>query len=86
MQKDSEIARLKAQIALEIEAGHRGMYGLALGMTKHDFISARMEHMGILHERLTDLIGRTEATGYLVQAMDDTTPSKLHQGSFPANG
>jgi hypothetical protein len=47
------------------------MQGFALGTAKHAFISARMERMGLLHERLMDLIGSAEATGYLVQAMDE---------------
>lgn len=69
MQGESEIVRLKAQIAFEAEAGRRGMYGLASGVSRHDFITSRMERMGILHEHLGDLIGNTEATHYVLEIM-----------------
>lgn len=77
MQEKSEIAHVKRQIALEAEAAHRGMYGLALGTSRHDFISSRMDRMGILHERLGDLIGYTEATSYLLHVMDQECPSSV---------
>lgn len=73
MQGESEIVRLKAQIALEAEAGRRGMYGLASGVSRHDFITSRMERMGILHEQLGDLIGSGEATHYLLEIMSQNT-------------
>jgi len=74
MQEKSEIARLKTQIALEAEAGRRGMYGLASGTSRHDFISSRMEQMGVLHSRLGDLIGNAEATHYLLDVMNQEYP------------
>ena len=74
MQEKSEIARLKTQIALEAEAGRRGMYGLASGISRHDFISSRMERMGMLHECLGDLIGNAEATHYLLDVMNQEYP------------
>ena len=77
MQGESEIVRLKAQIALEAEAGRRGMYGFASGMSKHDFITSRMERMGMLHERLGDLIGSTEATHYLLDIMSQDAASPM---------
>jgi hypothetical protein len=70
MQKQSEVLRLKRQIDLEAEASFRGMYGVSSGTSKHAFISARMEHMGILHQRLAHFIGTNDATRYLIQAMD----------------
>lgn len=74
MQEKSEIARLKAKIALEAEAGRRGMYGLASGTSRHDVISLRMERMGMLHGRLRDLIGDAEATHYLLDVMNQDYP------------
>jgi len=53
----SEVARLLAQITAEYEAAERGLTGLALGVSQHEFITARMEHMGELHSELQSLVG-----------------------------
>jgi hypothetical protein len=53
----SEVARLLAQISAEYEAAQRGLTGLSLGSSKHEFITARMENMGQLHAELRDLVG-----------------------------
>ncbi|HVB62316.1 MAG: hypothetical protein WCD86_25960 [Ktedonobacteraceae bacterium] len=53
----SEVARLLAQITTEYEAAERGLNGLAMGVSQHEFITARMEHMGQLHSELQTLVG-----------------------------
>ncbi len=53
----SEVARLLSQISAEYEAAQRGLSGLAYGMSQHDFITARMENMGQLHNQLQTLVG-----------------------------
>lgn len=53
----SEVARLLAQISAEYEAAERGLTGLAMGVSRHEFITARMEHMGQLHNELQTLVG-----------------------------
>jgi hypothetical protein len=53
----SEVARLLKQIAEEYEAAQRGLSGLAYGTSQHEFITARMEHMGQLHGQLQSLVG-----------------------------
>jgi hypothetical protein len=53
----SEVARILAQISAEYEAAQRGLTGLSLGSSKHEFITARMENMGQLHAELRDLVG-----------------------------
>lgn len=53
----SEVARLLAQISTEYEAAQRGMGGFAHGASKHEFITARMEHMGRLHNQLQSIVG-----------------------------
>jgi len=70
MQGYSEITLLKEQIDAEAKAARQGMYGLALGVSRHQFITVRMERMGILHKRLESLIGSTEATKYLIDTID----------------
>ena len=46
----SEVARLKAQIEAEVQAAQWALCGVALGAAKHQFITSRMERMGMLHE------------------------------------
>lgn len=55
----SEVAQLLSQISAEYEAAQRGLGGLACGMSKHEFITARMEHMGRLHHKLQSIVGDT---------------------------
>jgi hypothetical protein len=55
--QQSEVARLLSQISAEYEAAQRGLAGLTYGMSQHDFITARMEHMGQIHSRLKLLVG-----------------------------
>ena len=55
----SEVARLLAQISAEYEAAQRGLGGFAHGSSKHEFISARMEHMGRLHRQLQSIVGES---------------------------
>jgi hypothetical protein len=53
----SEVARLLTQISAEYEAAQRGLSGLSYGTSQHDFITARMENMGQLHNQLQSLVG-----------------------------
>ena len=55
----SEVARLLAQISAEYEAAQRGMGDFAYGAAKHEFITARMEHMGRLHIELQSIVGES---------------------------
>ena len=75
MNSRSNVARLKEQIDAEAEAAQLALYGPAQGYSKHQFITARMERMGVLHEQLKGLIG-DEADHYLISAMEkrDTSP------------
>ncbi len=66
----SEVARLKAQIEAEIQAAQWALYGTSLGAAQHQFITCRMERMGILHEELKELVGEEEGVRLLVQVMD----------------
>lgn len=55
----SEVARLLTQISEEYEAAQRGLYGLAYGTSKHEFITKRMENMGKIHSQLEAIVGDT---------------------------
>lgn len=61
----SEVARLRAQIETQLVAMRRGISGLSSGTARHAFISARMEHIGICQDHLTDRLGE-EAANMLV--------------------
>jgi hypothetical protein len=56
-EQGSEVARLLKQITDEYEAAQRGLTGLACGVSRHDFITARMEHLGQLHNQLQAIVG-----------------------------
>jgi tRNA splicing ligase len=66
----SEVARVLEQIELEYQAAHRGLYGLAFGTAKHQFITARMEQMGKLHEKLQTMVGEEQAVKLLVETLE----------------
>ncbi len=75
---NSVIARLKKQIDAEAQAAQLAMHGPAQGISKHQFITARMERMGRLHEKLKSLIG-DEADYYLISAMEKRDAFTLSQ-------
>jgi len=78
-QNQSEVARLKAQIEAEVQAAQWALYGAALGTAQHQFITRRMERMGVLHEELTELVGEEEGVRLLVQVMESTDAIKLQK-------
>ena len=67
----SEVVRIKRQIELEYEAAQCGLYGLALGIAKHQFITAKMEQIGAHHEALKKLVGEQEAAKLLVETLEE---------------
>ena len=67
----SEVARLLAQISAEYEAAQRGLSGLAYGTSQHEFITARMEHLGQLHNQLQSIVGEA-ATGLVIDILEHT--------------
>ena len=57
----SEVARLREEIELQLEAMQRGMYGFASGTARHAFIHARMDRISEFQHSLTDYIGEQDA-------------------------
>jgi hypothetical protein len=57
----SEVARIRQQIDTELEAMKRGLYGVAAGTAKHQFIQARFQRIGDLMDTLTTYVGEQEA-------------------------
>ena len=66
----SEIARLMQQISEANEAAYQALYGLAVGVSRHAFITARMERIGECHEALKALVGEHEANMLLVETLE----------------
>ena len=67
---NSEVARLKQQIATEYLAAKQGLSGLAAGTAQHRFITHRMERMCICHNKLQELVGEQEATKMLRDTLE----------------
>ncbi len=57
----SEVALLRRQIELELEAMCRGLYGLSSGRARHAIINARMDRVGLCQEALAVHIGENAA-------------------------
>ena len=74
----SELAQLLQQISLEYEAATRGLTGLSAGSAKHSFITARLEQIGVYHERLVSMVGEVQATQLVIELAEekcrDNTP------------
>jgi hypothetical protein len=58
---ESEVARLRRQIELELEAMQRGMNGFALGTSRHKFIHKRMDRVGACQDKLVTEVGEDRA-------------------------
>ena len=67
----SEVARLLEQISAEYEAAQQGLSGLACGVSRHDFITTRMENMGRIHNQLESLVGDA-AIGLIADQLNNT--------------
>ncbi|MBV8822513.1 MAG: hypothetical protein JO123_06965 [Ktedonobacteraceae bacterium] len=66
----SEVARTMQQIDAEREAAQRGLLGLAYGLSRHDFITRRMEAVADEAFRRREQDGDQEAFTYMTTAMD----------------
>ena len=51
MNDESEVARLRKQIAAEYESAQRGLEGLALGASTHEFLTAKARRIAELELR-----------------------------------
>lgn len=58
----SEIARLRRQIEVQLVAMRSGLAGLSAGSARHDFINARMERIGTYQHGLVNQLGEDAAT------------------------
>lgn len=59
---EGEVEELCQKIVAEYEAMKCGPTGLALGISKHAFIDARLKRVDSYHKQLAEYIGDQEAT------------------------
>ena len=82
MSHKSEIAELRQQIALELDAMRRGLSGISTGTARHAFIHARMERVGACQDTLANAIGDQAASQVVcavyMQAMEQDTLCDLY--------
>lgn len=57
----SEVARLRQEIELQLEAISRGMRGFATASTRHAFIRARMDRLDAYQSSLAKELGEEAA-------------------------
>jgi len=63
----SEVAQLRQQIELELEALRRGLFALSTGGARHAFINAKMERVGACQDVLADHVGENAASMIVCQ-------------------
>ncbi|HLJ35010.1 MAG TPA: hypothetical protein VKU38_15250 [Ktedonobacteraceae bacterium] len=66
----SEVARIRQQIEMEQQAAWLGLYGLAQGTAKHEFINAKMERIWELRDTLVPLVGENEASRMMCESCE----------------
>lgn len=66
----SEVARIKAEIELHYTAARYALHSPSLGTSQHKVISAKMSHVGDLHDHLKLMIGEGKAARFLVKTMN----------------
>ncbi|QBD75252.1 hypothetical protein EPA93_04275 [Ktedonosporobacter rubrisoli] len=67
---ESEVARIRRQIALECEAMVRGLHAYA-SMAQHEFIRAKFNALEGHFENLVPLTGQEQALDILVQTYNE---------------
>ncbi|GER81717.1 MAG: hypothetical protein IMW90_17940 [Thermogemmatispora sp.] len=82
---ESEVARLLKQIETAYEAALRGLRGLAC-CARHDFINARMQHIGELGHKLSLYVGSEQAMTAVLEIHDRCVRRYLcHDGGGSGN-
>ncbi len=68
---ESDVARLLAQIDAEYQSAQYALSGQAVGVSQHEFITARLENMERAREQLTELVGdEMEATKLVIERLN----------------
>lgn len=72
----SEVARLMKRISAEHEAACFALTGLAEGVSKHWFITRRMERIGVHQEQLARIIGEETSIALVAGIMENSPAQK----------
>ncbi|HVB61131.1 MAG TPA: hypothetical protein VNE61_08065 [Ktedonobacteraceae bacterium] len=77
----SEVARLRYQIEQEYRAAELALHGCAAGVSKHAFITAKMERMGECQQQLAKLVSGQQAMNIYIEVTEgrETTTEKGKQ-------
>lgn len=75
----SEVARIRQQITSEYVAAKWGLSGLAVGYSRHQFITARQERIGVLHGQLQSIIGKDQAIKIVAETLTDIPEQATRQ-------
>ena len=70
MYQQSEIMRLREQIAAECQAMNLALYGFASGTAAHNFITARLHRVDMCWHELEEYVGEQEATHIVCELYD----------------
>jgi hypothetical protein len=70
MYQQSEVTRLRQQIAAECQAMNQALYGFVSGAAAHSFIVARLNRVGACCTQLEKHVGAQEATRILCELYD----------------
>ena len=65
---ESEVARLRRQIADEYIAAKLAMEGFAV-TARHEFVTAKMQNIAACHQELVKLVGGQEATKVIAETI-----------------
>ena len=68
---ESEVARIRREIETEMAAMHSGLYGLAYGRARHDFINRRMDRVDTCHTKLATYVGEGAADEMVCELYDN---------------
>jgi hypothetical protein len=63
----SEVAQLRTNIEEELYAMRQGLSGVAIGVSRHQFIQAKMHQIGHMEDQLATHIGFDEAMLFYCQ-------------------
>jgi hypothetical protein len=75
----SEVAQLRTRIEEELQAMRQGLYGLAAGVSRHQFIEAKMHQLGTYEDQLATHIGNEQATLFSCEAYIAAMDGSRHQ-------
>lgn len=85
-QKGSELKHLLTLIDLEYQAAHLALYGVATGISNHQFINQRLENMERMRERVVDLVGDEEQANLMVMEQLEKSDKAAQKTEKPEGG